>query len=114
MTHEILTEESRAADGDGWLLAFSVADGAPVLRGHFPGEPIVPGFALVELARRCALDLGLLERAAGVERVRLRNPVRPGDRIELGLRPDGDGVAFDLRRGDERVAGGRFTAGVRP
>ena len=61
------------------------------LQGHFPGNPIVPGVLQLEaLAQAGALTLlgderyqGKLALFAGVEKVRFRRVVRPGDELLL-------------------------------
>ncbi|MCF0200054.1 MAG: 3-hydroxyacyl-ACP dehydratase FabZ [Bacteroidales bacterium] len=59
------------------------------LKGHFPGEPIVPGVILCEImAQSCALlmkdDLkGKLTLYTGIDNVRFKNSVRPGDVVEV-------------------------------
>jgi len=56
------------------------------LKGHFPGEPVVPGVILCEImAQSCALlmkdDLiGKLTFYTGIDKVRFKNSVKPGDR----------------------------------
>jgi 3-hydroxyacyl-[acyl-carrier-protein] dehydratase len=61
------------------------------LQGHFPGNPIVPGVLQLEaLAQAGALTLlgderyqGKLALFGGVEKVRFRRVVRPGDELLL-------------------------------
>ena len=61
------------------------------LQGHFPGNPIVPGVIQLEaLAQAGALTLlgderyaGKLALFGGVEKVRFRRVVRPGDELIL-------------------------------
>ena len=58
------------------------------LKGHFPGNPIVPGVILLEILAQsaCTLMAGQLENGTlpvytGLNNVKFRNPVRPGDTI---------------------------------
>lgn len=60
-------------------------------QGHFPGEPIMPGVLIVEaLAQVGAVALlslpanqGKIGLFAGIDGVRFRRPVRPGDTLRL-------------------------------
>jgi len=57
------------------------------LRGHFPGEPIVPGVILVESCAQVATVMAMAMPAqrkglglfAGIEEMRFKRIVRPGD-----------------------------------
>ena len=63
------------------------------LRGHFPGNPIVPGVILCEILAQTACVLmkdslkeGQLPVYTGLNDVKFRSPVKPGDRIETRCR----------------------------
>jgi len=84
---------------------------SPFFAGHFPGHPILPGIAHPLLVSRAlAGETGEVVRIAEIAFLKLRNPVRPGDALELsGTGPDDDSmVRFDLRRGAEAVSQGTF------
>ena len=59
------------------------------LKGHFPDNPIVPGVILCEImAQSCCLLIGDLLKGktpfyAGIDNVRFKKQVRPGDIIEV-------------------------------
>lgn len=59
------------------------------LRGHFPQNPIVPGVILCEILAQSAcvlmrdvMDEGKIPMYTGLDKVRFRSPVRPGDTVE--------------------------------
>ena len=59
------------------------------LQGHFPGNPIVPGVILCEILAQSAcvllqdqMEEGKLPVYTGLNKVRFRSPVKPGDRLE--------------------------------
>lgn len=57
----------------------------PVLAGHYPGYPVLPGVCVVECAHRVALaDRADVELAA-IESARFLAPVLPGDDLTIDL-----------------------------
>ena len=62
--------------GDEWFL-----------QGHFPGNPVVPGVIQCEIIAQASCMLlrdaiaGKTPYYAGIDRVRFRRPVRPGDTL---------------------------------
>lgn len=63
------------------------------LQGHFPGNPLVPGVILCEILAQSAcvlmqevMQAGKLPVYTGLNRVKFRSPVRPGDTVETRCR----------------------------
>lgn len=68
--------------GDEWFLS-----------GHFPGNPVVPGVMLCEILAQSACVLiagktgeGVLPMFTGMDGVRFKSPVLPGDTFETECR----------------------------
>jgi 3-hydroxyacyl-[acyl-carrier-protein] dehydratase len=61
--------------------------------GHFPGQPVMPGVLIIEAMAQAAALLatqsidenvnGQVIYLAGVDGVRFRKPVKPGDRLDI-------------------------------
>lgn len=94
--------------------------------GHFPGNPVMPGVLIAEaLAQVAALihlsahpdAAGSTVLLAGMDKLRFRKPVRPGDTLRLAVEAVGarrgiyrfEATAFV---GEDRVANGQFIAAV--
>lgn len=71
---------------------YAVIGDEPWFAGHFPGSPILPGVLVTEALAQTAAVVHLSERPeeagrevylVGVDRMRFRRPVRPGDVLTL-------------------------------
>lgn len=98
---------------DRWQTSFVVDPAEPVLVGHFPGYPIVPGVCLIECAHRTAMLLledlcgagtssgpaRPVARLAAVDSARFQSPVFPGDEVftEVNAVVHGDGWRCSAR-----------------
>ena len=83
-----VTEEDGVAVGH-----YHVTGDEFFLKGHFPGNPIVPGVILCEILAQSACVLlagklgeGQLPVYTGLNNVKFRNPVKPGDTVETRCR----------------------------
>ncbi len=78
--------------------------------GHFPGNPIMPGVKMVEALAQCGAvavlsqpeNAGKLALFAGIDGVRFKRIVRPGD--ELLLECDVETVRGSIGRGKARAS----------
>lgn len=99
----------------------------PYFQGHFPGNPIMPGVMILEaMAQAAAAGLKMIfpeykDRLfvlAGVDRVKFRHPVYPGDTLILeakGFRKKGFIIKTytTAKVGDRIVAEAEITAGIK-
>ena len=80
-------------------------------QGHFPGNPVVPGVILCEImAQSCALLMGdeikgKTPMYTGMDKVKFRAPVRPGDTIEITATIERRIANFYFTKAEARVDG---------
>ncbi len=71
---------------------------SPWFSGHFPGEPILPGIALIHLVKQAITGeeqkKGNKLRLHSLKRVRFTQPVRPGDQLSVCIRAENAGEGF--------------------
>ena len=85
----MLLVDDVAMDGDISIGHYRVRGDEFFLQGHFPGYPVVPGVVLCEIMGQCSsallLDVlpGRLTFYGGLDKVRFKNQVRPGDLVTV-------------------------------
>ena len=89
----LLVEESEVVDDVTAKGKYTIKGDEFFLQGHFPGNPIVPGVILCEILAQSACVLmrgamgeGQLPVYTGLNNVKFRSPVRPGDTVEARCR----------------------------
>lgn len=105
----------------------NVSVNEPYFQGHFPGNPIMPGVLILEaMAQAAAAGLKMIFPEykdkffvlAGVDKVRFRHPVYPGDTLILeakGFKKKGFIIKTyaTAKVGDKVVAEAEITAGIK-
>ncbi len=80
-----------------------IAPDHPMLAGHFPGHPIVPGAWLLAWVVAAAHA----QRAVrGVKRIKFLRPLAPAQPFECALRESGDTMRFTLTSDGAVIADG--------
>ncbi|MCX5897693.1 MAG: hypothetical protein NTY29_05795 [Proteobacteria bacterium] len=112
------TLECGSNDEPDRLEALAVAPrGSPWFDGHFPGQPILPGIAMIAMAfdaaRQKEAHEGKRIRLKAVKRVRFKKPVRPEEPFTLALKREqkesGICYNFTILLGDEAACTGTLT-----
>ena len=90
---DMLLLDEAELDGETARGKYHVRGDEFLLRGHFPGNPIVPGVIQCEiLAQSCCVLLGdkmtggATPMYTGLNNVRFKSPVKPGDTMETECR----------------------------
>jgi 3-hydroxyacyl-[acyl-carrier-protein] dehydratase len=107
-----------------WQDADGTAHGAYLARGdewffdgHFPGNPVMPGVVQCEIIAQASCTLFASELAgrtayyAGIDKVRFRKMVRPGDTLEVAASVLRRKLNVVVVKGEARVNGDVCAAG---
>lgn len=86
--------------------------------GHFPGEPILPGIAIVHTVYEAILKLAKSDaesiNMSALKRVRFTGPVRPGEAFLLNVTREDEAQAilfsFKVTHEDKVICSGQVTA----
>ena len=88
----LLLDESER-NGDTVYSKYTIRENEFFTTGHFPGYPVVPGVILCEIMAQsaCVLLNGTIGEDklpvyAGLDKVKFKSPVRPGDTFETKCR----------------------------
>jgi 3-hydroxyacyl-[acyl-carrier-protein] dehydratase len=98
-----LLKEVKAVNNNHIEALAEVPADSPWFSGHFPGEPILPGIALVHLVEQAieqeALKKGESFQFRSLKRVRFTQPVRPGDKLSVNISAEnaGEDVLFSFK-----------------
>ena len=84
----LLIDEAAVVDGEA-VGSYTVTGEEWFLKGHFPGNPVVPGIVLCEMMGQacCVLLADVAKNCTpyftGLDKVKFRQVVRPGDRLDI-------------------------------
>ncbi len=109
---DMLLLDAAVLDGETARGTYAVRGDEFFLRGHFPGNPVVPGVILCEILAQSAcvlfkdaLDGNKTPMYTGIDKARFRTPVRPGDVIETEVHIVREKGVFRFCEGAARVGG---------
>lgn len=82
----------------------------PAARGHFPGNPVIPGAVLLaETLRAIEAGLGVSLASCHIKSAKFLAPARPGDRVAIEFsRSAAGGVRFACAVGTQAVLRGEL------
>jgi len=107
----LLLDEAEKVD-DTALGKYHVRGDEWFLQGHFPGNPVVPGVILCEILAQSVCVLlkdqmteGKTPMYTGLNNVRFKSPVRPGDTFETACEIVRAKPPFYFAKGKGTVAG---------
>jgi 3-hydroxymyristoyl/3-hydroxydecanoyl-(acyl carrier protein) dehydratase len=109
MSYSVLTAK---LDNENAVVAQVTTDaGSPWFAGHFPGEPILPGIAQLNMVTEC-IERVLHKKLVlqNLARVKFKQLIRPGDVLDIravaGKKENN--YTFTIQHNDNEVCSGRL------
>ena len=107
----LLIDEAEKTGADTARGSYTVRGDEWFLQGHFPGKPTVPGVVLCEMmGQACAVILadkvqGSIPYFTGIKNAKFKQPVLPGDTLEIECAMTKNRGAFYFAEGKGSVNG---------
>jgi 3-hydroxymyristoyl/3-hydroxydecanoyl-(acyl carrier protein) dehydratase len=87
----------------------------PASRGHFAGNPIIPGAVLLnEAVAAIAAREGMPTAPLSVGQAKFPRPARPGDRVRIEYTRAGNEIRFTCTVAGEPVLAGHISCSIPP
>ncbi len=92
-----------------------IAVDEPYFAGHFPGNPVVPGAAILErVIEEISRRAGTPQTAQRLQAVKFLAPLRPGDELSIELESiEANSARFHCRSGARLIATGLVVSRTR-
>lgn len=107
----LLIDEAELKDGKAYG-KYEIKGDEFFLKGHFPGNPVVPGVILCEIMGQSSAVLfkdqmleGMTPMFTGLDEVKFKSPVRPGDVLETECEIVNAKPPFYFAKGTGKVGG---------
>ena len=93
-------------------LTLHIAADHPTGKGHFPGNPIIPGALLLAEVLRCIEQAeGARYSSCNVKAAKFQHPARPGETVEIEYSRSAQGtIEFQCAVSGTRVLSGAIVA----
>ncbi len=102
----------RGGDGQSVTAQLSFPRHFAAFAGHFPEDPILPGFIQIELALDVLRRLNMAARLQAVRQAKFYLPIRPGQKVDASLAsPDDQHFHLELKVNGELCTVMEITVG---